>query len=668
MSANAAPLRIMPLGDSITYQSYSYREKLWDLLEQDEIQIDFVGSQSSGSLPDNNNEGHNGWSTFELNDEIIWWMQAHNPDIVLLHIGTNDVNNAKHAGRDMSGSEAELSGLIDKIYDQSPETKIFVAAIIPSRDCWQKCGQAAMTIDWNSRVRTVVNRKSAEEKLVYLVDMEREAGIDVNTDLGDAVHPNKNGADKMAIVWYNHLTGLSITPDPSPETPEPVIYPEPANVIEMHNIGEHYVSVGDTFEPGLWPVDSENGELLPFNFSKYLITFQFDPRYVEFDSAISNNIFSEQTTFEVQTTANSVTISESSNSIELVSDNFAHVIFRAKGPVESTNIYLINLEYWTTPGHEMSDFGSLDVVFLHDKVHVFGKIDIAPIFTPTPTPTPKTIFSVLGIEGYIHNWTELPAQENLIPDQAWRAGSYIDAWIDIVGWNNMTLRNGTFYIPNNEPQIIDFGYRITGSTVTDVSTSVIFHKDGNYTIAVLSATIMYYTIHCNKAGCWRVYHTAYESFEDMERTPVEIVLFAPPIEIDHIVQNFTYINSSTITVSYNRNIYDRYNVTRDDDFFLKIDRLWHLEQTRKKINYANESLLNVYYTQNISHNRDRLNIADINNTSISASGFYVSTTAKNITSTYQDSDPLQQYLERNFLFFIIILFLCYKFVKRVINR
>ncbi|ABW15785.1 hypothetical protein Franean1_6448 [Parafrankia sp. EAN1pec] len=56
-------LRVLPLGDSITYgvgtpDNSSYRARLWDLLDDDADDLDFVGSQDTGTLPDTDNEGH----------------------------------------------------------------------------------------------------------------------------------------------------------------------------------------------------------------------------------------------------------------------------------------------------------------------------------------------------------------------------------------------------------------------------------------------------------------------------------------------------------------------------------------------------------------------------------------------------------------------------------
>ncbi|WP_051859308.1 SGNH/GDSL hydrolase family protein [Streptomyces xanthophaeus] len=61
-------VKIMPLGDSITEGAGSsagvgYRAPLWELISaQSRYTPDFVGSRSSGSVTDPDNEGHGGYT------------------------------------------------------------------------------------------------------------------------------------------------------------------------------------------------------------------------------------------------------------------------------------------------------------------------------------------------------------------------------------------------------------------------------------------------------------------------------------------------------------------------------------------------------------------------------------------------------------------------------
>src|SRR3989442_13321837 len=65
-AAAPAPLRLMPLGDSITWgvgspSGNSYRDFLGSRLAAEGHALDFVGSGRNGTMSDPDNEGHSGW-------------------------------------------------------------------------------------------------------------------------------------------------------------------------------------------------------------------------------------------------------------------------------------------------------------------------------------------------------------------------------------------------------------------------------------------------------------------------------------------------------------------------------------------------------------------------------------------------------------------------------
>ena len=85
--AQPYPVRIMPLGDSITRGDISglaweltvgYRQKLYLDLINAAYNIDFVGSLNNGSLADPpfdyNHEGHGGWKDSEVAGEVLSWL------------------------------------------------------------------------------------------------------------------------------------------------------------------------------------------------------------------------------------------------------------------------------------------------------------------------------------------------------------------------------------------------------------------------------------------------------------------------------------------------------------------------------------------------------------------------------------------------------------------
>ncbi|HWH69765.1 MAG TPA: hypothetical protein VNT26_10290, partial [Candidatus Sulfotelmatobacter sp.] len=96
--AQSTPVRIMPLGDSITSSidgQASYRYWLWKRLQAAGFNVDFVGTLwgvgdgASGIYPDfdQDHEGHPGATTDDILNSISSWAAQDQPDVVLLLIG-----------------------------------------------------------------------------------------------------------------------------------------------------------------------------------------------------------------------------------------------------------------------------------------------------------------------------------------------------------------------------------------------------------------------------------------------------------------------------------------------------------------------------------------------------------------------------------------------------
>jgi lysophospholipase L1-like esterase len=189
-----ATLRVMPLGDSITYgvgssTTSSYRAELWKRLATNGFGASFVGSMSSGQLPDPNNEGHSGWTIGQVAAKVRGWLAAATPSVVLLHIGTNDVKRASTA----PGAPARLSALIDQIRGAAPAATIFVAQIVPGGES----GIKARVAEFDDAIPAIVASKNSQK--VRLVDQYDAL---TRSDLADELHPDDSGYLKMAATWY----------------------------------------------------------------------------------------------------------------------------------------------------------------------------------------------------------------------------------------------------------------------------------------------------------------------------------------------------------------------------------------------------------------------------------------------------------------------------------
>ena len=197
--AATTPIKIMPLGDSLTYGTNSsngggYRLPLWNDLVSQGANVDFVGSQQSG--PENfdaDNEGHPGWRIDQISANIVNWLTTYQPHIILLHIGTNDIIQ----NDDVADAPTRLSNLISQITSTLPNATLFVAQIIPLNS-----DQNSEVINYNNAIPAIVQAAGPN---VHMVDMYDAVSANL---LPDNIHPNDYGYGLMANVWHTALLPL----------------------------------------------------------------------------------------------------------------------------------------------------------------------------------------------------------------------------------------------------------------------------------------------------------------------------------------------------------------------------------------------------------------------------------------------------------------------------
>ncbi|MBB5801050.1 lysophospholipase L1-like esterase [Saccharothrix ecbatanensis] len=200
----AAPVRIMPLGDSITEAPGCWRAYLWDRLQKTGYtNVDFVGTKSSGgcSVPfDTDHEGHSGYSATGIADQnqLPAWLDAARPDVVLMHLGTNDMWGNF---RPIDAVIAAYSKLIDQMRADNPNVKILMAKIIPMH-----CPECTHVVALNNAIPSLVTSKTTAQSPITLVD--QWTGFDIAVDTYDGVHPNDAGVRKMADRWYPSLAAV----------------------------------------------------------------------------------------------------------------------------------------------------------------------------------------------------------------------------------------------------------------------------------------------------------------------------------------------------------------------------------------------------------------------------------------------------------------------------
>jgi lysophospholipase L1-like esterase len=202
-------VRVMPLGDSITGSPGCWRALLWQQLQQaGHTEVDFVGTlpaQGCGFTHDGDNEGHGGFLATDIanQNQLPGWLAATDPDVVMMHLGTNDVWNNLSPQTIL----AAFTKLVGQMRASNPAMKILVAQIIPMNpaNC-ADCGQRAVAL--NAAIPAWAASLSTPASPITVVD--QWTGFSTATDTYDGVHPNDSGNQKMAARWYPALTaGIS---------------------------------------------------------------------------------------------------------------------------------------------------------------------------------------------------------------------------------------------------------------------------------------------------------------------------------------------------------------------------------------------------------------------------------------------------------------------------
>jgi lysophospholipase L1-like esterase len=199
-------LKVMPLGNSIT-EGYTipggYRLKLWQNLENAGLEcgVDLVGSlhnNSTADLDDPDHEGHSGWTTGQILADIDNFMALATPDIVMMHLGTNDIAQGTE-----DETPANLRALIDHISGALPaDGKLYVAEIIPIGGVGN-----GVSLAYNQMIADAVTEKQNQGLPVYLVDAYSIWPAGDSFYIDDWTHPNQQGYNALGDFWFDVIKG-----------------------------------------------------------------------------------------------------------------------------------------------------------------------------------------------------------------------------------------------------------------------------------------------------------------------------------------------------------------------------------------------------------------------------------------------------------------------------
>ena len=229
--ASATPLFIMPLGDSITwgypFNSFGgYRTKLWLDFGGDNTKQRYLGSMQEGpaNLGDKHHEGHSGFTIAaapvgfgNITDHVATYLgPTVNPDIILLMLGTNDMN----LNYQVAGAPARLDHLISLISDPAtglkPSAKLIVSSILPIDDAHNQYRSSPTDFSANDRVMAfnaalpaIIAAHRTNGEHVFFTDINH---LFTFADMYDGLHPTRAGYDKLGDAWYQAIQSI---PEPT---------------------------------------------------------------------------------------------------------------------------------------------------------------------------------------------------------------------------------------------------------------------------------------------------------------------------------------------------------------------------------------------------------------------------------------------------------------------
>ena len=237
--AEAAPMKILALGDSITYGLASpesipggYRAQLFRDLTEGGDDPQFQGTSIANydpSLPppSSPHDGHSGFlidgqggqAGYAVNTYIDQWLKPGNgvdPDYILVMLGANHILGQYQT----AAAPYELAALVTRISDLRPDAKILVSTLTPQASAAHQAQVEQFNRTIGGPSGLIAQLQSLGER-VTLADVGSSIGVG---DLSDEVHPNAEGYRKLGNAWYRAILqnrgplAAAATPAPEPST------------------------------------------------------------------------------------------------------------------------------------------------------------------------------------------------------------------------------------------------------------------------------------------------------------------------------------------------------------------------------------------------------------------------------------------------------------------
>jgi len=244
----ANTIKFMPMGDSITrggghpigsINSPTYRYYLSNLLSEKGWDVDYVGPFNgvgkNFTLNQDNNHSYKVPSEYQdkkypnFTDQDLaantGWkidhflkgknsadklVKQYKPEIVLIHLGTNDLGTRRNSPKEAAN---DISTLIDLIRKGNSGTKIFIAQIIPLMDnaYGKGLGEFELVKKYNHELTKIVAQQNTKTDFLPITLVDMWGRFNHRTMLAEKTHPNAKGDKKMALTWYQAITTMGMS-------------------------------------------------------------------------------------------------------------------------------------------------------------------------------------------------------------------------------------------------------------------------------------------------------------------------------------------------------------------------------------------------------------------------------------------------------------------------
>ncbi|MBN1480648.1 T9SS C-terminal target domain-containing protein [candidate division KSB1 bacterium] len=186
--------------------------------------------------------------------DITVALNTHNPEIVLLHLGTNNINSDTRVGPYTDGftPSGELKELINTIGKHQSVSSILVCKIIPKLDA--NMMNIPQINDFNEEIERMFFDNAISGKAV-IVDMNSMVSIQ---ELTDGIHPIEAGYQRMAGEFSRVIKAIT-------NNPNDIYRPNPISIVEAIATDEPAISLT------WWTPNDQGGGIVNLYELRYLV-------------------------------------------------------------------------------------------------------------------------------------------------------------------------------------------------------------------------------------------------------------------------------------------------------------------------------------------------------------------------------------------------------------